>query len=110
MEGRKCKEPGLENLRAPMSVTKGGIKYSFCPGKATWYEGIVELYDQCLVAAETGILPLEGSLLEQDAEFYEVFPFFIDQVREKRYSRTWSDVAEFTNEVLKSIRKMFGKG
>ena len=110
MEGRKCQEPGLENLKAPMSVTKGGEKYTFCPGKATWHEGILELYDQCVVATETGILPIEGGLLDQEATFYGVFPFFIDQVREKRYARTWSDVADFTNEILKTIRKMFGKG
>lgn len=107
MEGRKCQEPGFQNLRGAMPVSKGGQKYSFCPGKSTWYEHIAELYDQCLVACETGILPKEGGISDQDEQFAGVFPFFIERWRDKRYQRVWSDVSEFTNDVLKTVAKMF---
>jgi len=109
MEGRRCQEPGLENLKSPMAVSKNGVKYTFCPGKSTWYEQTADIYDQCVVAAETGILPNEGGFVDQEALFAGVFPFFVEKYREKRYQRTWSDVSEFANDILKTVAKMFSK-
>lgn len=81
----------------------------FCPGKATWYPEIAELFERCRVALETGHLPKLGVLDDQDSTFVEVFPFFIERWRHRQYYRVWQDVAEFTPSVLMAIGKMIGK-
>ncbi len=103
---RRCQEPGFENLKKPRRIDNYSLEYGFCPGKATWYEEAAELFEQCRVALETGIMPSSGSLSDQDALFYEVFPFFVMRWRERAYHRVWADVREFTKEVLEGI---FGK-
>lgn len=82
------------------------VQQTFCPGKATWFEEIQEIYQDCRVALETGILPKEGSLEDQDELFTDVFPTFVERWRERAYERTWSDVRAFTKVVLEAV---FGK-
>lgn len=83
-----------------------GLEYSFCPGKATWYEEIAELFGQCRVALETGIMPSRGSFQDQSAMFVEVFPEFVQRWKERSYNRVWQDTREFTQAVLEAV---FGK-
>ena len=104
---RKCEAPGFSNLRSPLTVDKAGLSYLFCPGKATHYPEIIELFDSCRVAYTTGIMPKAGGLEDQDGIFTEVFPAFTERWRERMYNRWWGDISEFTNNVLKAI---FGKG
>jgi len=103
---RRCEEKGFKNLSKPMKVAPLGDSYDFCPGKATWYPEIAELFQSCRVALETGILPKAGSLEDQDESFAEVFPLFIEKWKDATYRMIWSDVSEFTEKVLTSI---FGK-
>lgn len=103
--GRKCMEPGYNNMPG-MSVGKHGIKYKFCPGKATWDREITELFEQCLVARQTGILPGRGAFEDQHWLFCDVFPYFIEVWDKLRYREVWSDVREYVQDTLKQI---FGK-
>ncbi len=82
------------------------LGYTFCPGKATWYSEIVELFEKCRVTYETGILPGDGSLEDQDEMFSEVFYSFVERWSARQYNRIWADVRDYTKVVLESI---FGK-
>lgn len=106
---RKCDEDGLSNLSRPISVDEAGLKLPFCPGKATWYHEFTNLYSLLLVSLETGILPKEGSLEDQDAMFVELFPFFVDRYRYRQYHKTWADVLAFAPKVLEAIGKMISR-
>jgi hypothetical protein len=83
------------------------LSYSFCPGKATWYEDIAEVFDQCRIALETGILPSKGSLNDQSEMFCEAFPIFLARWKERQYNRIWTDVRDYTKQVLEAL---FPKG
>lgn len=108
-ESRKCEKDGLNNLSRPISVDTYGLKLSFCPAKATWYHEFTVLYSQLLVALETGILPKEGSLEDQDEMFVSLFPFFVERYRMRQYNKTWADVLGFTPKVLEAIGKMISR-
>lgn len=103
---RKCQSPGFQNLKNPRRVDESGLEFYFCPGKATWYEEISDLFKQCRVAMETGILPEKGSFEQQSEMFVDVFPDFVQRWKERNYNRIWQDTREFTKVVLESI---FGK-
>jgi len=66
----------------------------------------VNLFKQCRIAMETGILPDEGDFLSQDHCFVEVFFDFISHWKYRQYQTWWDDVKIFTKTVLESI---FGK-
>ena len=83
-----------------------GLEYYFCPGKATWYDEIAELFGQCRMALETGIMPNKGSFQDQSAMFVEVFPEFVQRWKERSYNKVWHDTREFTKAVLEAV---FGK-
>ena len=87
-------------------ITASNLRFSFCPGKATWFPEIAELFHHCRIAYETGILPDTGALLDQDEMFNEVFPFFVERWKEKSYGRVWGDVRKYTEKILTAI---FGK-
>jgi hypothetical protein len=87
----------------PRTVDRGSLAYTFCPGKATWYPWALLLVQDCLVAAETGILPREGSLQDQDALFVEVFPLFVRRWKERCYDRLWVDVRAFAKAILEAV-------
>lgn len=100
---RRCQEPGYQNLKKPRSVDKKGLDFHFCPGKATWAEDTIELFEQCRIALETGIMPKEGSLEDQDSPFVEAFPLFVQRWRDRTYKRIWADVESFTEKVLEAV-------
>jgi hypothetical protein len=106
---RRCEEPGFQNLKKPRKLDDGSFEYSFCPGKATWYDEIQDLFEQCRVAFETGILPSEGSLQDQDEMFLDAFYIFVEHWTARRYTRIWKDVREFTKGILEAIFKPKGK-
>lgn len=87
----------------PRKIDDNSLQYSFCPGKATWYEEIAELFEQCRVALETGILPNSGSLDEQDELFVEVFPYFVQRWKERQYYRLWSDVRTYVGGLIEGL-------
>lgn len=84
------------------------MKYTFCPGKATWYPEMLALFDELVLAYHTGIFPDSGSFYEQDELFVECFPQFYLSFKERNYGRVWSDVVEFSEHILKAVAKMFG--
>lgn len=102
---RNCEAPGFDNLRRPMKVNpqKADLALPFCPAKATWYPEIAELFNECRVTLETGILPKEGAFLNQSDLFHEVFPYFVERWKEKTYQRMWDDIQDFTLTVVKGI-------
>jgi len=104
---RRCQSPGFENLRKPRKVDDYGLEFTFCAGKATWYEEIADLFAECRVALETGILPNKGSFQDQSEMFVAVFPEFVQRWKERSYNRVWQDTREFTKAVLETV---FGKG
>jgi hypothetical protein len=99
----KCQEPGFENLKIPKKIESSGESYSFCPGKATWYPEISEVFEQCRVAMDTGIMPKQGSLEDQDEMFFECFPMFVTKWKDRTYQKIWADVQSFTKTVLEAI-------
>lgn len=88
-------------------MDKAANEYNFCPGKATWYLEFAELFEDCRVACETGILPKKGALDEQDALFVEVFATFVDRWKYRFYQQAWMDGASMAEAVLKAIASMF---
>lgn len=106
---RDCQSAGFENLKRPKRVDDFGLEVLFCPGKATWYPEIANLFEECRVSYETGILPKKGLIADQDQLFTEVFPFFIERWVHRRYYKVWQDVIEFTPSVLSAIGKMISK-
>lgn len=89
-------------------VDEFGIKVNFCPGKATWYEEIMVLYNQCYVALKTGIMPVSGSIENQPVNFAETISFFIEHWELRSKIRLWSDINEFASKIFEVIGKMFG--
>jgi hypothetical protein len=89
-----------------LTVDSAGLTYHFCPGKASWFPEIQELFEQCRVAYYTGITPRAGGLEDQRDLFAEVFPAFVERWRERVYNRIWADTTEYVEAVLKAI---FGK-
>ena len=109
MKQRNCQEPGFNNLKKPRKLEGSNIEYTFCPGKASWYPDIIELFSQCRVAMETGIMPNEGSFLDQQDIFTEVFPTFVSYWKDRYYQRIWKDIQDYTKIVLESLFKKKGK-
>ena len=118
----KCEEPGFVNVPEPVlkrlekngqtghwAVDDYSRKYLFCPGKATWYPDIAELFEQCRIAIETGHLPRAGALEDQPDLFVEVYPDFVERWKSRQYYRTWRDVVDFTPKVLEQIGKMISQ-
>jgi len=100
---RRCDEEGFNNLKKPRRPDDKSLEYAFCPAKATWYPEIVELFTQCRIAMETGIMPQKGSFEEQPELFVEVFPDFVVRWKDRQYTRIWTDVAKFVSDVLEKI-------
>lgn len=100
---RKCADPGWDNLKSPMSVGDASRAYTFCPGKATWSAHAAELFEQCRVTLETGIMPKGPNLDDQDAYFAACLPAFVERWRERSYRRMWDDIGDFTSSVLKAL-------
>jgi len=89
-------------------VDERGMRYTFCPGKATWSHSMAKVFNECVFAFHTGILPTEGTYGEQSDLFVEVYPFFVQSWTERRYGRVWQDVNKFAEGCFKVIGKMFG--
>lgn len=92
-------------LQKPQAVDASGLPFSFCPGKATWYPGVVQAFGACRIALETGILPEAGSLADQDQLFVDVFPTFVERWKSRTYEKVWNDVRKFTKSVLEAVFK-----
>lgn len=88
-------------------VDRYGSRYPFCPGKVTWYPYLQRLFDQCLVAKETGLLPEPGGINDQDEGFCDALPTFIEKYTWRRYGRVWQDVNGIIPKVLEAVGKMF---
>jgi hypothetical protein len=91
-----------------IAAIKDGPKYSFCPGKATWYPELAIVFEQCFVANETGILPSDGSFQDQSELFVEAFPTFVERWKWRWYGRVWHDVSDATGKVFEALGKMLG--
>lgn len=104
-----CESDGFNNLpNRKMGVDSGGTKRPFCPGKATWYPELQRVFDQCLIAKETGLLPKPGGVDDQEELFTEVFGAFVQAYNWRWYGRIWRDVGDVIPKVLEAVAKMFG--
>lgn len=99
----KCALDDFDVLTKPVEIEKGWGGYTFCPGKATWFEHAGKIYEDCRIALETGILPREGSLEDQDTDFTDVFPGFVTHWRDRQYERIWDDIRSFTRSTLEAV-------
>jgi hypothetical protein len=105
MKARQCLADGFHNLAKPITVDKAGVPVPFCPGKAKWSENTLELFQQCLVIAETGIAPESGGLADQSDMLNEVLATFLIRWRERIYHRFWVDIYACVNSILSSFSK-----
>jgi hypothetical protein len=109
----KCQKPGFQNVRK-MRVDLLGGEYTFCPGKATWYDQIALTFVDCRIALEAGIFPSPGSLQDQPEMFADVFYDFMDHWNHRKYSRTLKDAglmaAAFIEQIFKGLSGKGGKG
>jgi len=107
---RKCDDDGFEQFSRARRVGSDKLsdEYRFCPGKATWYDEVAELFYNLRMAYETHILPKPGDLIDQDAEFWMLYPWFVSKWSDRSYARVWADVSEFTPKVLEAFAKMWG--
>lgn len=103
---RRCQENGFENTKREWSVDDKGLKVRFCPGKATWYGEIIDVFRECRVAFETGVLPRAGALEDQSDIFADVFPFFVERWSDRRFLKIRGEIVDFVSQVLTAI---FGK-
>ena len=106
---RKCKEPGFNNISRGRQIDGSSLKLTFCHGKATWYNEIGELFLECFMAMETGILPDKGSLQDQEQMFTECFPWFVNYFRQREHSGRWQEINEFTGKIFEAVAKMLSK-
>jgi hypothetical protein len=60
-----------------MYVTRGGMMYGFCPGKATWDHEARELYNAMVIASRTGALWDGGGLSDQPQWFVDMLGWFL---------------------------------
>lgn len=63
----------------------------------------VELFQSCIIAVETGILPKGTNLNKQDDIFLEVFYDFLIHYRRRKEQKIWAQVSSFTGEVLTAV-------
>lgn len=90
----------------PRSFDQGGLPYSFCPGKVSWFPWVETLHGHCKVAFLSGILPGGGPTLEdQDDLFAETFPVFVERYTARRYAAVWHDVRDYVGKVLEAVFK-----
>lgn len=103
---RRCQELDYNVFSKPKSLDEISYQYSFCPAMATWDEEAIELFNDCLFAMNSGILPTGGHFKDQPEKFVDVYPVFLQHWKARNYNKIWSDVAEFSKIILESI---FGK-
>lgn len=106
---RKCKEDGFNNIPRGRQIDPSSLKLTFCHGKATWYNEIADLFSDCLMSLETGVLPKPGSIEDQDEIFAENFSWFVNYFRLKENSAMWRGSYELAGNVLESLGKMISK-
>jgi hypothetical protein len=103
-ERNKCMEPGFNNVRS-MQVDKLGGKYTFCPGKSTWYEPIAQTFVDCRIALEAGIFPHPGPLGDQPRMFADCFYDFMDHWTRRRYAMVMKDSGMMAGGFIEMIFK-----
>ena len=76
-----------------MPVEKGGSRFGFCPGKATWDYEASELYKLLELTYHTRIMPYPGALLEQPAWWIDLLHWFVVSYRDlqevRRHRAMW---------------------
>lgn len=82
MKLRRCKEDRLDFTEKdgavwPIVIEKGGPKFGFCPAKATWDHDASSLFRILELSALTKCMPYEGGLLDQPADFLDIFHGFV---------------------------------
>jgi len=103
---RRCHNEGFENWKHPkFKIGSGKNVYRFCPGKATWFDEIADVYEQCFVTMHTGLLPRAGALEDQDDTFVEVLPSFLERWKARHYGSVWSDVTSYVSALIKAFTK-----
>lgn len=91
-ELRRCREPredfdGKDGAIWPMYVFQGGELYSHCPGKATWDQSAVSLFQLLITCAETKALPYAGGVTDQPDWIVELLGWFLPKYDMMKFIR-----------------------
>jgi len=94
---RRCKEDRTftrdDGPMWPMSITKGGASYGFCPGKATWSPEAAELLSMVEITYYTRSLFYPGSISEQPAWYIDLIkdmmPYYESSKSAQRQKQMW---------------------
>jgi hypothetical protein len=77
----------------PMSITKGGASYGFCPGKATWSNEAADLLGIVEITYYTKSLFFPGSISEQPSWYIELIkdmmPYYEGSKSAQRQQQMW---------------------
>ena len=101
---RRCREPRWDFTDEdatffPMVVEKGGTLYGFCPGKATWDQEALAVYQALVVCAETGIMMEDGPLSDQPDWWVDLLSWFLPYYSDvKFYSRAKAILGDGTQK------------
>jgi len=60
-----------------MQIRKGGERYPFCPGKASWDLDAQALFRLLIVSAEMKTLPASGGVMDQTVDIIETLAWFL---------------------------------
>lgn len=70
-----------------MSVAKGGEGYGFCPGKATWDQGLKVQFDELVVIAETKWPLVAGGVNDQPGWLIDLLAWFLPKYDTMKFIR-----------------------
>jgi hypothetical protein len=70
----------------PIEINKGGEKYGFCPGKATWNNETVRLFRIMSLAAESNDWRyIDGGMVDQPAWWMDNINWFIPAYKQNQF-------------------------
>jgi hypothetical protein len=74
-------------MNFPITLEKGGPRFSFCPGKATWCHEASRIYKNLELSAITKCLPYEGGLMDQPSDFIDLFHNFVTKYEAYKFAQ-----------------------
>lgn len=90
-DNRRCAEDredftSDDGIMWPIEINKGGEKYGFCPGKATWDPEYTRLYRLMSLAAESGDWRyLDGGMVDQPSWWIDNISWFIQSYKQAQF-------------------------
>jgi hypothetical protein len=101
MRLRRCKEDRFDFTEEdnasvfPISIEKGGAKFGFCPGKASWDHEASRIFKMLELSSITKCMPYRGGLMDQPADYIDLFHSFVTQYDAYKFAQRqkamWGD-------------------